>query len=210
MTTKTADPLLKTAKFSSTASSCRPGSHSNPTRQIQIVITSRENDKFYPIPRTVKLHCYPLFHMALCRPLRALTLNILLMEGKWSRSDCGQLGHWAEADDLHLFLSLPEAVQYLYFLNISGLKSTPRGPVWQHGGTGVYDVWYGCKWWWQIDAMLKSLTAWGLWEGRKFHRKPAWRSANSSVSYFWITYSLHGVLIVIGHINNASLNYTIW
>lgn len=91
--------------------------------------TSRENDKFYPIPRTVKLHCYPLFQSALCRPLRVLTLNILLMEGKWSRSDCGQLGHWAEADDSHLFLSLPEAVQYVYFLNISGLKSAACGPV---------------------------------------------------------------------------------
>lgn len=31
------------------------------------------------------------------------------MEGKWSQYDCGQLGHWAEADDSHLFLSPPRS-----------------------------------------------------------------------------------------------------
>ncbi len=53
--------------------------------------TSRENDKFYPIPRTVKLHRCPFLQAALCRPLKALTLNILLMEGKWSWLTAGSL-----------------------------------------------------------------------------------------------------------------------
>lgn len=78
-------------------------------------------------PYYALLNCIatPSFFSSLCRPLRVLTLNILLMEEKWSRSDCGQLGHWTETDDSHLRLSFLEAVQYLYFLTISGLKSAP-------------------------------------------------------------------------------------
>lgn len=131
------------------------------------------------MPRTVKLHCYTLFQAALCRPLRVQTLNILLMEGKWSSYDCGQLGHWAEADDSHLFLSLPEAAQYLHFLHISRLNSTSCGPRFGCAEErGCYGVWYGRKRWWQIDAMLGHLTASGLWEARKFQRKTAWRPDN--------------------------------
>lgn len=51
------------------------------------------------------------------------------MEAKWSWFNCRQLGHWAEADDSHLPLRLPEAVQYLYFLHISDLNSIPGGTV---------------------------------------------------------------------------------
>lgn len=173
MTNKIADPLLTAAKFEvERAHSSLVFIQTQPDISRELYLQRKQQIS----PHTTlphKLHCYPSF-----RPHFADHSGFWLLTSCWWRESdpgltAGSSGHWAEADDSHLFLSLPEAVQYLYFLNSSGLKSTPCGPVWQCRGEGLYDVWYGCKWWWQIDVMLRSLTARGLWEGRKFQRKTA-------------------------------------
>lgn len=190
MTGEIADPLLTTAKFQvEQVHASLVFSH--PTRQIQRVIPPEKI--FTPYHALLNCTATPTFRPHFADHSGFLTFNILLMEGEWSRSDCGQLGHWVEVDDSHLFLSLPEAVQYLYFLNISGQRSTPCGPFWQCRENGSYDVWYSCKWWWQIDVMLKSLTARGLWGGRKTARCPARMFSGN----FWIAFSPYCVLIVI-------------
>lgn len=78
-TSKIADPSLTTAGFRYRES--MPAWFSfKPSQTKPYSNTSRENDKFYPIPCTVKQHCYPFPQTSLCRPLRVL--NILLMEEK--------------------------------------------------------------------------------------------------------------------------------
>lgn len=79
MTRKIADPLLTTGPGTGSSAwfSFKPN-QTNPDSN-----TSRENDTF-STPYHALLNCSanPLFQTSLCRPLRALALNILLMEGK--------------------------------------------------------------------------------------------------------------------------------